>query len=252
MKQTLSPLVLTGLLALSGCSLLESNSPANNENINPNDLISQQGTLLYSDDFSENLDQWVVEKTDVTQVSIINEKLDMDDGNGVTVWFKHPISTPSVIEFNGSVIVNGGDNDRGTDFNFFWMAQDLQNADFFDKSDWREGNMRRYDPMRLNYVGYGANDNSTTRFRRYPGDGTRPLLPEYDVKDPQFMNVPNEETNIKIVSLENETLIYSNDNLLYTIPAKAGFESGMFGFRTWKSHLSADDFKVYSLDENKD
>lgn len=81
MKQTLSPLVLTGLLALSGCSLLESNSPANNENINPNDLISQQGTLLYSDDFSENLDQWVVEKTDVTQVSIINEKLDMDDSS---------------------------------------------------------------------------------------------------------------------------------------------------------------------------
>lgn len=246
----LTPLALTGLLALAGCSLSESTAIAtgNYEDLDPTQLISEQGTLLYSDDFDHDMQQWVIEKTDKTQVTIIDEALDMDDGAGVTVWFKHEVETPSVIEFNGTVVVNGGPNDRGTDLNFFWMAQEPGSSDFFAKSDWRGGDMRKYDPMQLYYIGYGANNNSTTRYRRYPGDGTRPLLPEYDVKDPQFMNVPNQATNIKIVSLEDVTLIYSNNKLLYQIRDNEQFQSGMFGFRTWKSHLRADDFKVYQLD----
>ena len=245
----LTPLALTGLLALSGCSLSESIEPTNNyyQDLDPNQLISEQGTLVYSDDFDQDMQQWVVEKTDKTQVTIIDEALDMDDAAGVTVWFKHPVTTPSVIEFNGTVVVNGGPNDRGTDLNFFWMASEPGSSDFFAKSTWRGGDMRKYDPMQLYYIGYGANENATTRYRRYPGDGTRPLLPEYDVKDKQFMNVPNEATNIKIVSLDDVTLIYSNNNLLYQIHDNDQFKSGMFGFRTWKSHLRADDFKVYQL-----
>lgn len=245
----LTPLALTGLLALSGCSLSESIDTANNhyQDLDPNQLISEQGTLLYSDDFDQDMQQWVVEKTDKTDVTIVDEALDMDDAAGVTVWFKHEVTTPSVIEFNGTVVVNGGPNDRGTDLNFFWMASEPGSSDFFAKSAWRSGDMRKYDPMQLYYIGYGANENSTTRYRRYPGDGARPLLPEYDVKEPQFMNVPNEATNIKIVSLDDVTLIYSNDTLLYQIKDNDQFKSGMFGFRTWKSHLRADDFKVYQL-----
>ncbi len=242
----LTPLALVCALALSGCNLFAS-STSNYQDLDPNKLIAEQGTLLYSDDFSQDMQQWVIEKTDKTQVTIIDQALDMDDGAGVTVWFKHAISTPSVIEFNGTVVVNGGANDRGTDFNFFWMAEEPGSSDFFAKSKWRGGDMRKYDPMQLYYIGYGANENSTTRYRRYPGDGTRPLLPEYDVTDPQFMNVPNQATNIKIISLDDVTLIYSNDNLLYQIRDDAPFRSGMFGFRTWKSHLRADDFKVYQL-----
>ena len=247
----LTPLALTGLLALSGCSLSESIAVDSHDyqNINPQQLISEQGTLIYSDDFAQGMQQWVVETTTATEVSIVDEALDMDDGNGVTVWFKHPVSTPSVIEFEGTVVVADGPNDRGTDFNFFWMAQEPGSSDFFAKSAWRGGDMRKYDPMRLYYVGYGANENSTTRYRRYPGDGTRPLLPEYDVTEAKFMNVPNEATNIKIVSLDDVTLIYSNDELLYQIEDNEQFKSGMFGFRTWKSHLRADDFKVYQLTE---
>lgn len=152
-----------------------------------------------------------------------------------------------MIEFNGAVVVAGGKNDRGTDLNFFWMAQEPGSADFFNKSYWRSGNMRKYDPMRLYYIGYGANDNSTTRFRRYPGDGTRPLLPEYDVKEVEFINVPNKYTNIKIFNLDDKVMVYANDKLLYRIEDETKFKSGRFGFRTWKSHLKIDDFKVYSI-----
>lgn len=215
---------------------------------NPVSLIKKSGTLLFSDDFSQNLSQWVIEKTDASNVGIKQEALDIDDGAGVTVWFKHDITTPSVIEFEGTVVMANGPNDRGTDLNFFWMAQEPGSQDFFAKSDWRAGDMRKYDPMRLYYIGYGANDNSTTRYRRYPGDGTRPLLPEYDVTDKQFMNIPNHPTNIKIVSLDDQILVFSNNNKLYEINDKEQFKSGKFGFRTWKSHLKIDNFKVYSLD----
>jgi len=211
------------------------------------DLLKNSGELIYSDSFEQSLEQWVVEKTDKTKVGIIDGSLDIDDGAGVTVWFKPELSTPSVIEFNGAVVVAGGKNDRGTDLNFFWMAQEPGSADFFSKSDWRSGNMRKYDPMRLYYIGYGANDNSTTRFRRYPGDGTRPLLPEYDVKEVEFMNVPNKYTNIKIFNLDDKVMVYANDKLLYRIEDETMFKSGRFGFRTWKSHLKIDDFKVYSI-----
>lgn len=236
----LSTLIAIPLIMSGGISFAQ-------DNINYLELLQDNGKLIYSDAFNHSMEQWVVEKTDKTEVGIIEQSLDIDDGAGVTVWFKEDIGTPSVIEFNGSVVVAGGKNDRGTDLNFFWMAQEPGSVDFFAKSEWRSGNMRKYDPMRLYYIGYGANDNSTTRFRRYPGDGTRPLLPEYDVKDPAFMNVPNKYTNIKIFNLDDEVLVYANDKLLYHIEDEKMFESGKFGFRTWKSHLRIDDFKVYAI-----
>lgn len=213
----------------------------------PQQLIKTHGTLVHNDTFDNDLENWVVEMTDVSHTEIKNEALDIDDGNGTTVWFKHDINTPSVIEFDGMVVVKGGPNDRGTDLNWFWMAQDPYSKSFFEKSQCRAGDMRKYDSMRLYYIGYGANDNSTTRFRRYAGDGKRPLLPEYDVSAKEFMNVPNTYTNIKIINLDDRIYVYANDKQLYEIKDDAQFKSGKFGFRTWKSHLKIDNFKVYTL-----
>ncbi|PSW60558.1 Tat pathway signal sequence domain protein [Photobacterium kishitanii] len=218
-----------------------------NKSLDPVKLINQQGTLIYSDSFDNQLSQWVIEKIDTSVVDIKQGEMDINDDGGTTVWFKHSIAAPSVIEFEGKVVVAGGKNDRGTDLNFFWMAQEPGSTDFFAKSKWRGGDMRKYDPMQLYYIGYGANDNSTTRFRRYPGDGTRPLLPQYDVIDQVFMNVPNTHTKIQIVSLNEGTYVYANGKKLYFIDGEKEFNKGYFGFRTWKSHVAIDNFKVYSL-----
>ncbi|PSU65869.1 DUF6250 domain-containing protein [Photobacterium phosphoreum] len=220
---------------------------ANDNLINPNEIITEKGKLLYSDKFDTSLSQWVIEKMDASVVDIKQGEMDINDDGGTTVWFKHNIAVPSVIEFEGKVVVAGGKNDRGTDLNFFWMAQEPGSTDFFAKSTWRGGDMRKYDPMQLYYIGYGANDNSTTRFRRYPGDGTRPLLPQYDVVDEVFMNVPNTHTKIQIVSLDEGTYVYANGKQLYFIDGEKDFKQGYFGFRTWKSHVAIDNFKVYSL-----
>ncbi|MGF1777332.1 DUF6250 domain-containing protein [Vibrio nomapromontoriensis] len=213
----------------------------------PITFIEENTTLIHQDNFQQGLDKWVIEKTAASHVSIIDNKLDIDDGAGVTVWFKNEISAPSVIEFDGAVVVQGGPNDRGTDLNFFWMANAPEGEGFFERSQWREGDMRKYDPFKLYYIGYGANDNSTTRFRHYPGDGTRPLLPEYDVSEKAFMNTPNVMTNIKIISLEDKTIVFANDKKLYEISDVERIPSGMFGFRTWKSHLEIEQFKVYQI-----
>ena len=223
---------------------------AENKNLDPVKLINQQGILIYSDNFDKNLSQWVIEKKDTSFVEIKLGEMDINDDSGTTVWFEHNITPPSVIEFEGKVVVAGDKNDRGTDLNFFWGAQEPGSNNFFAKSKWRSGDMRKYDPMRLYYIGYGANDNKTTRFRRYPGDGTRPLLPQYDVINPLFMNTPNVHTKIQIVSLNEGTYVYANGKKLYFIDGEKEFNNGYFGLRTWKSHIAIDNFNVYSISTN--
>ena len=77
--------------------------------------------------------------------------------------------------------------DRLSDLNCFWAANDPKYPDdLFARSQWRDGIFKNYNTLNLFYVGYGGNDNSTTRFRRYKGeyfgvadDKVKPLLKEY-------------------------------------------------------------------------
>ena len=67
----------------------------------------------------------------------------------------------------------------------------------------RNGVFKNYNTLDLFYVGYGGNDNSTTRFRRYNGkyygvadDKVKPLLREYT--DTSHLLVPNQWYQISI------------------------------------------------------
>ena len=62
----------------------------------------------------------------------------------------------------------------------------LKVDNLFARSEWRNGVFKNYNTLDLFYVGYGGNDNSTTRFRRYNGkyygvadDKVKPSLREY-------------------------------------------------------------------------
>ena len=143
-----------------------------------------KGELLYQDDFDKDLSQWVVEQAPKGTTGLIDGKLDIDDAQGCTVWFKQKFTGPVLIEYEATMIQQGGPNDRVSDLNCFWMAVDPQHPeDIFINSKERGGDFKKYDALRLYYVGYGANENKTTRLRRYPGDGSKPLLPEHDLKD---------------------------------------------------------------------
>lgn len=210
--------------------------------------------LLAADDFSGDLSQWIVEQTPSGSTRIIDGQLDIDDApgpkdkGGCTVWFKDKLKGPIRIEYEATMVQQGGPNDRISDLNCFWMATDPKNPDnLFASSKERGGAFRKYDPLRTYYVGYGANENATTRFRRYPrprNDDDHPLKPEYDLSDAKYMNVPNKKVKIELVA-DGQTIQFLRDGeVIFTFEDAEPYREGWFGFRTTRSHIRFDNFKV--------
>lgn len=220
--------------------------------IPPVDAASEQ--VLAEDDFSGDLSHWVVEQTPSGKTAVIDGKLDIDDApgpndkGGCTVWYKEKFSGPIMIEYDAVMVGEGGPNDRCSDLNCFWMATDPKNPDdLFAGSAERAGNFKKYDPLRLYYVGYGANGNVTTRFRRYPGDGTRPLDEGDDLSDAKFMNVPNKTVKIRLVADGKKIQFYRDGELIFDKTDPEPFTEGWFGFRTVRNHVRFDNFRVTRL-----
>jgi len=202
---------------------------------------------LYADDFSGDLSNWVVEQTKGT-TRIHEGALRINDMAGATVWFKHKLSGPVAIEFDVTLIEAGGANDRVSDLNCFWMATDPENPDnLFYPDHKRNGKFRRYHPLRLYYVGFGGNNNRTTRFRRYPGDGSRPLLPEHDLSGKPYRNIANKTSRIRIVSNGGQVQYIKDGKIIFDFQDDEPLEEGWFGFRTVRNHMSIDNFHVTQL-----
>ncbi len=218
---------------------------------------ARRGELLASDDFSRDLAQWVVEQTPHGTTRVQDGQLEIDDGagpgskGGCTVWFRTKFSGPVLIEFEATLVRQGGPNDRVSDLNCFWMAIDPQHPDdLFARSAERGGEFSKYDALRLYYVGYGANGNSTTRFRRYPGDGTRPLDPaKGELLEPRFMNVPNRAVKIQLVADGARVQFRRDGEVIFDYLDAAPFREGWFGLRTVRNHMKVDHFRVYRLND---
>lgn len=205
-----------------------------------------EAVLLHHDDFDCNLSAWVVEQAPGGTTTIIEGQLDLDDAKGCTVWFREKLTGPIRIEFEATLIQQGGPNDRVSDLNCFWMATDPTHTDdLFANSKARAGSFKNYDALRLYYVGYGANENKTTRFRRYPGDGTKPLLPEHDLSALTFMNVANRTVKIELIAADGRIQFIRDGEVIFDFTDPSPFTSGWFGFRTVRSHLRLDNFRVY-------
>lgn len=82
--------------------------------------------------------------------------------------------------------------------NFGWLLTRRTN-DLFMKN----GKFAYYDLLSLYYVGMGGNKNSTTRFRKYMGDGERVLLKEYI--DESHLLTANHNYHIKIYVTDENT-----------------------------------------------
>ena len=98
--------------------------------------------------------------------------------------------------------------------------------------------------LRLYYVGYGANQNKTARFRRYTGDGKRPLLPEHDLKR---RHLPNRERRVQIISTKGEFKYLIDGELVFDVEDSEPYTQGWFGFRTVRNHMTIDNFRVYRI-----
>ena len=207
-------------------------------------------TPVITEDFAHNLSNWTAEQLPGGTVQVKNAKMDIDDFSGCTVWFNEKLHAPLMIEYEAVVVDTGGPNDRVSDLNCFWLAQDIHSPiDFFHHSKKRGGKFQNYHNMQLYYVGLGGHDNTKTRFRRYAGGGKRPCLPEHDLSGETYMITPNALNRIRIVVYNNRIQYYRNDQLIYDYIDDKPYSEGYFGIRTYKNHMTVDNFTVYQLQE---
>ena len=163
----------------------------------------------------------------------------MDTGGGVTVWFNRALEGNVTIEYDWKVVVAGGRNDRLSDLNQFWMASERDGK----APAARSGVFEEYDAMQLYYVGFGGNTNTTTRFRRYRGEGRKELIREYT--DPTHLLRPNHQYHIRIEIRDGQQRYFVDNMLYFEWKDPEPLIKGYFGFRsTWARHAIAN-FRVW-------
>ncbi|MDR6562457.1 MULTISPECIES: DUF6250 domain-containing protein [unclassified Arcicella] len=198
---------------------------------------------LYSENFKGKLNtkKWVseIEPLANSKVYTDNGKLVLDTKGGVSVWFNQPLQGNYIITFKRKIIVNGGVNDRLSDLNVFWLTEAPANANLFTRS----GKFEEYDNLKMYYVGMGGNTNTTTRFRKYQGNGDRKLLAEKN--DAHYLLKANHEYQIKIIVKDDITSFWVDDEKFFEGTDEHFPSKSYFGFRSTFSHQEIWDFKVF-------
>ncbi len=205
------------------------------------------GAELVADDFRNGLALWRTELAEGGTVEARDGVLEIDVPGGCSVWLAQPLEGAVLVSYEATAVSAGGPNDRVSDLNCFWMADDARSpGELFATK--RTGVFADYDQLRCYYVGYGGNANTTSRFRRYIGErGNRPLLPEHDLAGAENLLVPNAAQRIQLVAAGSTIGFYHNGRRLFAYDDPAPYTRGGFAFRTVKSHLRIRDFHVYRL-----
>jgi rhamnogalacturonan endolyase len=202
------------------------------------------GSLIFKDDFNSlDTSVWISEIAPQPNSSVYvqNGNLVLDTKGGVTVWLNKKLNGNIRIEYTRKVIVDGGENDRLSDLNTFWMASDPDNKNLFT----RKGVLEAYDSLQLYYAGMGGNTNSTTRFRKYQGTGERTLLKEF--KDAAHLLKPNQAYKITI-EVKGTLVRYAVDGeTWFEFDDPVVLDEGYFGFRSTKSRQAITDISIYQL-----
>ncbi len=201
-----------------------------------------RGAVLYQDDFNGPLKGYVSEyaRKGGNFVGTRDGRLVLDVDSGATVWLDKPLSGNILIAYTRRVVVEGGPNDRLSDLNHFWMAQDPSRKTLFTRS----GKFEDYDDLDMYYAGMGGNGNTTTRLRRY-GDGQRVLVGER--LEPAFLLEPNRDYQVEIAVYKGCTRMRVDGRDVFSWRDPAPFTRGYTGFRTTWSHQTIDNLIIHQL-----
>jgi hypothetical protein len=191
-----------------------------------------------------SLESWVVEQMPGGRVTTRDGVLVIEDTGGSTVWWREKLTAPVEISYEVTVVSQGGPFDRVSDLNCFWMARDPRSPGALPSG--RSGKFSDYDSLLTYYVGYGGNNNTTTRFRRYDGTAARPLLPEHDLSAKQFLLEGNRTYRIRLVARDGVAEYWRDGERIFSFRDPAPLTSGWFAFRTVRSHLEIRSFAVKS------
>jgi hypothetical protein len=187
---------------------------------------------------SAQADRWVVEQMPGGSIQVDDHnRVEIQDASGCTLWWREPVTAPVEISYDVTVVSAGGPHDRVSDVNCFWMAQERAApavAPF--AAGRRHGRFTDYDSLETYYVGIGGNDNTTTRFRRYAA-GRRPLCPENDRRDREFLLEPNRTYHLTLVARDGCAEMYRDGRLFFRYADPHPLRTGWFALRTVHSHL---------------
>lgn len=193
---------------------------------------------------TSDLTQWTVDQMPGGTVTTRDDALIIEDAAGCTVWFNQELKGPVEISYDVTAISRGGPNDRVSDVNCFWMASDPGTAT--GRPAPRSGRFSDYDSLRTYYVGMGGHNNTATRFRRYAGDGAKPLLPEHDLSERRFLLEPNRTYRIRLVAREGVAEYWRDGEKVFTFSDPTPLTRGWFAIRTVRSHLEIRNLQIRS------
>lgn len=202
-----------------------------------------------------SLTDWVVEDSSAkVEITCRKDTMDIVSPDGLTLWYKHRLTGDYEITYQVQVVMEGGTYDRLSDLNCFWGADDPLHPDrFFERSAWRNGEFKRYNMLDLYYVGYGGNENKTTRFREYYSEyygkdeaKIKPLIKEYT--DAAHLLKPNCWYQVRIRVVDGVTVFAMNGEELFRLPVEADKGDGYFALRLWKNHVRFTDFDVTMIE----
>jgi len=189
--------------------------------------------------------EWKIEQVAPGTATQQAGELVIRDTGGCTAWWSERLVAPVEISYDATVVTAGGKTDRLSDLNCFWMAQDPRSAAApFAAGQARTGKFPDYDSLLTYYVGYGGNNNSTTRFRRYDGTAARPLLPEHDLSEKKFLLEPNRTYRIRLVARDGRAEFYRDGELIFWFTDPSPLTAGWFAIRTVRSHLVIKNLKI--------
>jgi len=202
-------------------------------------------SLLYSSHFTKasDLSDWIIEKSpaDSERVMIQNHRLLLDTYGGATVWYKQELRGNILIRFKRTVVMQGGRNDRLSDFNQFWMATDPLQHRLFK----RNGAFNEYDSLSMYYIGMGGNYNSTTRFRKYSERGDKKILGEFT--DAPHLLQPNKEYQVSIVMKDGWILYIVDGETWFSYHDEQALTRGYFAFRSTRSRQEISEVQIYRV-----
>ncbi|WP_457795278.1 DUF6250 domain-containing protein [Horticoccus sp. 23ND18S-11] len=201
-------------------------------------LLGLAAAAVAAETPAPSLQAWTVEQMPGGTVVARDGGLEITDVGGATVWWREKLTAPVEISYDVTVVTQGGPQDRVSDLNCFWMAVDPRStAAPFAPGQARSGKFSDYDSLHTYYVGYGGNNNSTTRFRRYDGTVARPLLPEHDLRDQKFLLEGNRTYHIRLVARDGVAEFWRDGERIFAFRDPAPLVSGWFALRTVRSHL---------------
>ncbi|MGE5496694.1 MAG: DUF6250 domain-containing protein [Syntrophothermus sp.] len=199
--------------------------------------------LIISDDFTGSDSLWIkeFEKPEDSEMRIMHGRMEIKTSRGATVWLKQKLSGNIMITYDAMVIQDSCSYDRVSDLNCFWMAEDSVKEILPS----RDGKFTSYDDMKLYYAGIGGNNNTTTRFRKYEGNGNKPLIGEFLNEDHLLKGQMNYK--IKIIVDSGGVLFIVNNQVYFEYSDIKQFSKGYFAFRTTRSHQQIKRFRVYEI-----